>query len=221
MTTTSKLRTCTLAATLALTALGGVGCNDAVAMGRAAPAAPVDEPIADRLDPGPAAGTFEQGYELGRRNGQIISQRLRERTVETEGCRAIPRLQEALLKVTRTVRPPAHSQDALVRGFFRGYLDSVRKAIRDARNGCGVRQHTDGIFAGSLYGALLCQVSTISLEAVTTLEVESLYAGWAGSSDEIISECRTAATVTLKECDDRLPELLSASVETSCLDTRE
>lgn len=174
-----------------------------------APAVPVSE----------SAGTYGEGYELGKRNGGIIVDRLRTRTVGVEGCAGVHKLQEGLIAVTRSIRPPQNSDDRMVRGFFRGYLDAVREGVAEARTGCRVRRFTDGLFAGTLYGNLLCQVSTVSVVVATELEVQSLYGGWSGGSADVLKECRTAAEVVLRDCGSNdLTSLLSVNVEQSCSD---
>lgn len=202
--------------------VGTVACADASAFGRSAPLP------ADHGDPGNgipgttpiSAGTFEQGLEIGRRNGDLIAQRLTDRTVGVEGCAGIGKLERGLLAVTRSIRPPAQASDALVRGFYRGYLDSVRAAIRSARRGCDAVRLDRGDIVGEIYGSLLCQVAGVSVEAVTRFEVESLYAGWATTA-EVVAECRTSIAVTVKNCggNDALIDSLSVTIQQSCADS--
>ncbi len=167
-----------------------------------------------------SAGTFEQGLEIGRRNGDLIAQRLTDRTVGTEGCTGIGKLERGLLAVTRSIRPPASASDALVRGFYRGYLNSVREAIRSTRRGCDLSRLDRGDVVGEIYGSLLCQVASLSVEAVTRFEVESLYAGWATTAD-VVAECRTSVAVTVRNCggNDALIDSLSVTIHQSCADS--
>jgi hypothetical protein len=209
-----------------------LACSDATAMSRTrveeqlAPAPAAQLPLAqdeNRLPPLEierlSAGTYQQGLQLGRRNGDILVNRLRLSTLGTRNdCRRVDDFQEALVKVTRGVRPPANSEDALVAGFYRGYIDSVRKAIRDARTGCGIRHFSSGAYAGQLYGALVCQVSTISVEAVNSLQLESLYEGWSGGSSVVVDECRSSASVTVKDCAGELNDSITIQIEQSCSD---
>ena len=201
-------RAATLAALSSLT----IACNNASAL----PVVPLD-----RLLPAPesvSAGTQTEGYALGRRTGEIIVNRLSDRTVGTEGCSAIGRLESALVQVTRNIRRP-QGDDDLVRGFYRGYLDAVRGGIRNARTVCDNQSYASGEFAGQLYGALLCEVSKVSLDLATSIELESLYDGWSGGSVDVIQECRTTANLTLQDCEGAEPDLLQLSIEKSCSDT--
>jgi hypothetical protein len=80
--------------------------------------------------------------------------------------------------------------------------------------------YRDGGFAGNLYGSLLCQVTKVSVNVITDLQIESLYQGWSGGSAQVIDECRTAATVTLEQCGvSTLSQALQLTVETSCSDS--
>ena len=202
------------AAVAALATLS-IACSDASAL---APA-PARAGLPVVTDNGEVdTGTQAQGYALGRRNGDIIVGRLQDRTVGTRGCSAIPQLETALVSVIRNVRRP-HGNDDMARGFYRGYLDAVREGVRDARTICHTRPHSSGAFAGELYGALLCEVSKVSVDLATSIEIDWLYDGWSGSSTEVIQECRTSATVTLRSCDGDVADLLSLAVERSCSDS--
>lgn len=191
--------------TTAILATLSIACSDASAL---APAP---------LPAGIEAGTEAQGRALGRRNGDIIVGRLRDRTVGTQGCAAIDQLETALVSVTRNVRRPVGGDD-LARGFYRGYLDSVRDGIRDARASCGSFGHSSGVFAGQLYGALLCEVSKVSVDLATSFETDWLYDGWSGQSIQVLQECRASAELTLRDCGGDVADLLSLSVERSCSD---
>jgi|GEM_PF-6747822 len=170
-------------------------------------------------------GSFQQGYELGKRNGEIISDRLKDRTVGVDGCAGIPKLQDALVSVTKTVRPPVISaddpaaNDAVVRGFYQGYIDAVRENIRETRQICDRSAFNSGDFAGNLYGSVLCQVTKVSVETAMALELDALYGGWSGGSDDVVSECRTAAEIIIKDCGgNSLSHKLTINVEHSCSD---
>ena len=151
-------------------------------------------------NPTEETGTFEQGVELGLRNGGLIVERLKLRTVGTQGCEALPELQGALLAVTRSIRPPRDSGDSLVAGFYTGYLRAARAGIREARAGCDQLTFDSGGFAGSLYGILFCQVSTVSTEALGTLQTEALYEGWTGGASDRTAECEEALAAATATC---------------------
>lgn len=180
-------------------------------------------PVATDLAPATAdssssVSTYSDGYGFGQRNGSIMVERLRHRTVDLQGCRAVGQLEQALVRVVRTVRPPAEGQ-AYTRGYFRGYLDALRQGIRETREDCHVRHYDKGIFAGSLYGALLCQIHEVSAEAAASLEVEPLYAGWSGDSDTVLQQCRVAASAAVQECGgEGLARIFQTALDRSCSD---
>jgi hypothetical protein len=223
MSTLFKLESCRNLS-LVIVALGLIAGADVTAMGKkpAAETAPVSAPSTNKHTvPDVSAGSFQQGIELGNRNGDLIVQRLRARTVDVYGCAATDDLEAALVSVTRRLRPPLSQDDQLVRGFFRGYSKAIARGIRDVRDECDHHAHEQGDFAGQFAGALLCQVSTLSVEFATSLEVTGLYDGWSGGSNQVIEQCITAAQVTLKECSDQvdLVKELSLTVTSSCSDS--
>ena len=101
------------------TASSVLGCGSASAMGHAqtpaasSPAsnssAPVVAPNSAAVDPSSLGGDFTDGYAVGERNGAILIERLKQRTTDAQGCGAIDLLENALVRVTRTVRPPLHA----------------------------------------------------------------------------------------------------------------
>ncbi len=197
----------TVAALVVAGVAGAMLATDSHAMGGRAPSA---EPI--QLD------GIEQGYSLGRRNGDILVDRVRDRTVGIEGCRGVRKMQDTLTKVTRSIRAPLNSSEGVTIGFYRGYLDSVREAIRDTRRGCNISRFDDGLFAGELYGSLLCQVGASSKTVLASFEIESLYDGWSGGSREVIGECLMTASLILDECGG-MDDSLSILIETGCSDS--
>lgn len=200
---------------------GGVSCSSsAEAMGRSrsTESGSVVDPSQRVIDVG-VVKSHEEGYELGLRNGRIMSDRLRLRTVDTEGCVAIDQLQQGLLAVTHTVRPPLHSEGATVRGFYHGYLDAVREAVLESRKLCGITQFGNGGFAGTLFGGVVCQVQSIDAQLVSGLEVASLYRGWSGGSVEVQEGCRNTLLTTVQTCSsESISQSLSDSITQSCLD---
>jgi hypothetical protein len=152
----------------------------------------------------PSAGSrYDEGYGLGQRNGALIAQRLYDRTLKAGGCSQLENYQDALLKVNRSIKAPNLNQDTdqeLVRGFFRGYLDSVRKSILDSRKGCKKIRFTSGLYPGQFYGSLLCQATRVNVDLVHTLEVVPLYDGWAGGSTTRSRECEASGSIEIKSC---------------------
>jgi hypothetical protein len=206
----------TLALSILLSACsGGVSSTGA----QAAPPGFARGAIVDELPH--AGGGFVDGYSLGLRNGRILADRLRQRTVDDYGCSAVGQLQSSLLRVVRSVRPPSWDSDLYVAGFYSGYLDSIRDEVSDARRGCGQSQFYDGSFAGQLYGAVACQVQTFSLTAVSSLQIQPLYDGWSGGSSEVQSSCRTTLTATIESCasSTTVAQQLEASLSVSCSDS--
>lgn len=219
-----------LAITTALTASAStLGCGSAEAMGRSqdslpsvptAVAAPATLPVVLGES---GAGDYGDGRALGRRNGSILVDRLKQRTTDIGGCGAIPQLERALVSVTRTVRPPYQSGDAFVSGFYSGYVDVVRDTIRDLRYGCDSSIYSSGEFAGQLYGAVACQVRTVSVSfesALGSLEIQPLYSGWSGGSTAVQSSCRVTLRESIQSCasGSELSTDLEAAILVSCSD---
>ena len=166
-------------------------------------------------------GKFDEGYAYGKRNGGLIVTRLQDKTIGEQGCEKLPLLENALLKVTKSIHAPSRRDGDYVKGFFQGYLDSVRKGIQDSKSLCGNAEYDDGNFAGQLYGALLCQVSTIDIDIANTLTIESLYNGWSGGSTQVVEQCESSVSVALKSCSTKkndLSEILTLQIKASCND---
>jgi hypothetical protein len=146
-------------------------------------------------------GTFEQGLAIGQRNGGLISQRVKLRTVGTEGCGAIPQLEQGLLAVTRNIRGPVDRSDALVAGFFAGYLQAVNQTIAEARLGCNAWTQDDGKLAGSLLGALFCGAHLSQTSAVQSLGTIGFYPGWSGGNAQSIEQCHATLEEVAQGCE--------------------
>jgi hypothetical protein len=213
-----------LSSSLMLAMILSTACNQATAMSRpapivrdvpAAPAAGASLPAPVLAAPTEQVGTFEQGVEIGLRNGGLTVLRLKQRTVGTVGCEGLDDLQTALLAVTRVVRPPAQSGDQLVAGFFTGYLRALREGIREARAGCDQLSFDSGAYAGTLYGTLFCQASSVSHDVLGSIETEALYEGWTGGNAERIAECEEALAAAASACELQTTERLA---EVSCTD---
>lgn len=168
-----------------------------------------------------SAGSFAQGYQLGQTNGGNIVERIKRATVDREGCTAsaMGRMEDALIKVAKTVRAPASEDSALVEGFFEGYLDAIREAIRDTRHGCDQGVHDDGVFAGQLYGNLICSMISVDLSIVNGVKVKSLYDGWSGGSADVIASCETEVGLTIEQCaGEDVIQSLALTINQSCSD---
>lgn len=178
-------------------------------------------PIPGGGNPSPA-NRYSEGYSLGQRNGGLIAQRIYDRTIKAGGCSQLDAYQQALLKVNRTVKAPNLNADTdveLVRGFFKGYLDSVRLAIESSRRGCKKVKYDSGAFPGQFYGSLICQAVTVNLDLVHTLEIIPLYDGWSGGSTNRSRECEASARVEVKTCVSTgqvLPSVVVAGVRSAC-----
>lgn len=167
---------------------------------------------------------YREGYDMGERNGILISQRIYDRTIAVGGCADLDAYQDALLRVNRAVKPPAlgaGSETELVRGFFKGYLDSLRKAIESSRNGCGRKAFSSGSYAGAFYGSLLCQMTAQTEDVVSQLEVVHLYDDWTGGVVDSSRECVTQAVNEMSACGftaATLPSAYLSGLESGCHD---
>jgi hypothetical protein len=200
-----------------------VGCSGSPALAQsqpAAPAAPVASVPAFESAGLHAGGGYGDGYSLGLRNGSIIVSRLKQRTTDLRGCAAIGQLEGALLSVSRTVRPPYSGETGFVGGFYSGYVDSIRSTLGKVRRGCGLGSYSSGEFAGQFYGAVACQVQSISLEAISQIQIQPLYDGWSGGSSSVQASCQTTLLATLESCTDgaEISGELEAVLSVSCSD---
>lgn len=147
---------------------------------------------------GATAGTYEEGVALGHRNAGILFDRLKLRTVDTQGCEAIGRLEAALVRVVSSVRPPRGSSDALVRGFYRGYQEEIREGLQTVRRGCGPLRRSSGIFLGNYFGALTCSAAAQS----TAIELVPITESWASEDGLGLQECLDAGREFLWSCEE-------------------
>ncbi len=193
-----------------------VACGSASAMSRPAPthAAPPAVVSTPTLDAAPLAaqptypsspaaiggGGYSEGYQLGYRNGSILTERVKQRTLGENGCSALAQFEQALIVVTRSIRPPAQASLSSTRGFYRGYLDAIRSSTRDARSECDQWSYTQGDFAGALYGSFLCQLHGSGVELTSEYSFEPLYAGWSGGSSAVTQGCGASLTQSLRTC---------------------
>ncbi len=207
-----------------------LGCSNASAMAKK-PIPQQNEPI-PTLSPGPVEGPpstssdpYKEGLELGHRNGALIVQRLKDKTIGLQGCEALGELENALIKVSRSIKPPSVGGQTpdkqLGRGFYHGYLTEVKEAIRETRQGCNAVSFQDGLLPGELAGTVLCQISHISLDVLTEVEASPLYSGWSGGTPELVEQCQTSAQLVLKSCGTDLAsieETVQILIQLSCRD---
>lgn len=143
------------------------------------------------------AGTYEDGWNLGQRNAGILFERLKLRTVQTQGCGALGKLESALIRVASTIHAPVGSSDAFVRGFYRGYQEEIRDDLRQVRNGCGVVRYSSGGFLGSYFGAMACGSASQGVR----IELVGHPGGWEESSGAALEQCIDAAREVLWSCE--------------------
>lgn len=212
---------------LLLGTLGTLGCStNAEAMGsglwwRNLPAVPAPTQTTSHTPAPLRSGDWEDGRALGLKNGDTIIDKLRARTVDTEaGCSATGQLEAAVLAVSRAVRPPAHAaSDDVVAGFYEGYLDALREGVAQVRADCGTGAYADGEFAATLYGNVLCQVSKVSADALISVTLAPLYAGWSGGSEAVQASCLGTLETTLRACTGgELGTTLELHLEAGCAD---
>ena len=161
------------------------------------------------------AGTYDEGKALGHRNAEILFERLKLRTVDTQGCGAIPKLESDLVRVASTIHPPVGSADSLVRGFYRGYQEEIREGLRRVRRGCGSVRRSSGTFSGTYFGALTCSAASQGAR----IELVPLWESWEEDRESSLQECVESARAVLWGCSDSLsPDtaLFESSVEEAC-----
>lgn len=217
------MRNSTLFLTTAVIFTSLIGCGKVNASSsQTSTAEPVATPVAATpTKVVPELPSFEEGYEVGLHNGTMIVQRVQDKTINTKGCEEIGKLEKALINVVKNVRAPSNSGSDFVKGFYTGYLDSIRKGVQDSKQICGSISYDDGGFAGSLYGSLLCSVSSINVDIATSLEVVHLYDGWSGGSSTVLNQCETNLALELKSCSSETQDLttiLGLQLKTSCSD---
>lgn len=206
-----------------------LGCSNAVAMGKKpVPSDPDPTPVTvpgPSEEPSTSSDPYKEGLEIGHRNGGLIVQRLKAKTIGLKGCSALGELEDALIKVSQSIQAPlrdGHPDKELARGFYRGYQAEVKEAIRESRHGCHAVSFPSGSVPGELAGAVLCQVSRISVDLLSEVEVEPLHEGWSGGIPEVIDECHASAELVLKTCGTDLSSLsqeVELLINLSCSDT--
>lgn len=227
---TEKSGWCSSAA-LALSLLGsaalalGCGSTDGYAMGKAwsgtgGGTGAIGGGTGSGSGGGESAGSWQQGYSLGQRNGSILVNRLKQVTIGQSGCAAVGDLENALIEVAKNIQAPVSNDEALVQGFFKGYLDSIRDAVKETRQSCDLGGYESGAFAGQLYGNLVCSMISVDISIVSGLDLEPLYTGWSGGSDQVIAGCETELSLKVQQCSDiQTVDTISLTIQQSCNDT--
>jgi len=151
---------------------------------------------------------YQEGYQYGAESAARIVTNVRAKTIGLEGCSGVSAMENALVSVVRTIRPPRSTasggatEDQFVQGYFRGYYDRIREGIREARESCSVLQYDDGVLPGRLAGAFLCSSASFSLDWVIggSFDMEPVYADWHGGTQLLSNECEAHAEVELVSC---------------------
>ncbi len=177
---------------------------------------PTPPPIT--IEPIPSYG---EGMMLGIQNARTLFDRLKKKTVELNGCADVVKLEKALVQVSKSIQAPKSNDTKFVHGFFDGYMDVIKKSILETRKKCDATTMQSGHDMGELYGSVLCQLSTVSIDVAKNITMSPVYDGWSGSSDLVLEECTTTMSKTLKTCsvgDVLLDRELDVQIHSSCTD---
>lgn len=178
---------------------------------------PVHPPIRD-INP----VDYEDGHILGERNGSILAGRIKLSTIGRQGCshQSVKEMEKALLQVTRNLQLPENSRASkdFSLGFYEGYLKSLKSEIKNARRECKQTTYLDGLFPGELYGNLVCNTLEIDIELALGLQLDPIYANWAGGDALVVQSCQTAFSLTVESCSQGLSESqeLQLLIQSSC-----
>jgi hypothetical protein len=202
-----------------LVAASSLGCGSASAMGRNL-STPAASAPAGAVNSSSLGGDYADGYSFGERNATLLIHRLRQRTVDAQGCGAVDQLESSLVRVVGTVKPP-FARDLYVAGFYSGYIDAIRITLSDVRHSCGASRYESGEFAGQLFGTIACQTRSISADAASRLVFQPLYSGWSGGSQTVQADCASALHRTVEACAEGtdLGSSLEAAIQSGCSDT--
>ena len=168
---------------------------------------------------------YQEGYQYGGESAARIVTNVRAKTVGREGCSGVSAMENALVSVVRTIRPPRSTasggatEDQFVQGYFRGYYDRIREGIHEARESCSALQYDDGVLPGRLAGAFLCSSASFSLDWVIggSFEMEPVYAEWHGGAQFLSNDCEAHAEVELVSCGlENSVTTLTAQLAASC-----
>lgn len=177
-----------------------------------------DDRISIGLPARVSVGTFEEGLQVGSRNGTLIAERVHKATIGRKGCAALRQFQNALNSVTARTRPTVSRGSKFTAGFYQGYLNAVREAIKETRIECKVRRFSDGIFPGALIGNVYCAVALEDADALHDITFGNIYDGWSEGRN-VRDECDLAFSVVAGDCASGLAaQLLGNAQAVACAD---
>lgn len=177
-----------------------------------------DERVSLGLPERVSAGTFEEGLQVGGRNGTLLAERVHKATVGKKGCAALNQFQNALNSVTARARPTVSRGSKFTAGFYQGYLNAVREAIKETRTECKVRRFSDGIFPGALIGNVYCAVALEDVDALHHVAFGNIYDGWSNGRN-VRDDCELAFSVVAGDCAGGLAaQLLGNAQAAACAD---
>lgn len=166
-----------------------------------------------------SAGTFKEGQDVGKRNGALIAARVHQKVISRQGCKGLAQFQRALDTVTARVRVPGEMSSEFTAGFLQGYVQAIRKSIKDTRHECGSARFDDGGFAGEFFGNVFCQLSDQAPEALGTFAFGPIYEGWSGGDQIVKDGCAAAFEAVAGECATGIAlQLLTAAQDAACTD---
>lgn len=197
-----------LSKTLTATALAlALGC--AALSVKAASAAPPGDDV--------TVGTFAEGHQVGLRNGALIAERVHKKTVGKHGCRALNDFQNALNVVTARVRPASNRGTRFTAGFYQGYVDAIKDAVKETRTECKQRRFSDGLFPGAIFGNVFCQAAYEDPAALESLAFGPIYEDWSADKDTR-DACEAAFAIVTGDCfaSGIASQLLAAAQAASC-----
>ncbi len=149
-----------------------------------------------------AGDYYQEGIELGERNGGLLAQRVYKKLIVKKGCEALNQYQETLsLVASNVVAPesPDGGERLFTAGFFQGYLSAMDNAIKSARTGCNELAYDDGGFPGELAATVLCQAADQDASALASIGFVPIYDGWA--ANQLVKEqCVASFQATVSGC---------------------
>lgn len=184
--------------------------------------APVSLPISLPRDQLPnKEPTYQDGLVLGKNNGALIGARITEKTIGLEGCSAIGKMENALIAVNQSLRMPVGMKTEFAKGYYTGYLVSLRNSIQSSRHKCNLLKMNSGSSMGSLFGSALCSSANENLKATKEIEMVPVYKGWSDSSAVVLDECQKSMSDELNKCairDIKLSDELAVHIKATCSD---
>lgn len=164
-----------------------------------------------------SVGTFKEGHAVGVRNGTLNAQRVHKATIGKRGCSALNQFQNTLNVVTARVRPTSARGSRFTAGFYQGYVDSIRDAVKETRQECKQRRFSDGLFPGALLGNVFCQAAYEDPAALEDLRFGSIYDDWSADKD-VRDACEAAFAIVTGDCfaSGIAAQLLAAAQVASC-----